>query len=102
MAGIIPDVKLRAYRCFNSKKATVSEVLSGFLQAIEDGCQVINLSLGTVYDITAIRETVEDAVSAGIVVVAAVGNDGDTTLQYPAAYPGVIGVGAVDSDLDLW
>jgi len=101
VAGILPDVQLRAYRCFNSKTAKVSEVLPGILKAIEDGCQVINLSLGTRSDIKAIRETVEKAIAAGAVVVAAVGNEGTDTLQYPAAYPGVIGVGAVDTNLNV-
>jgi subtilisin family serine protease len=33
----------------------------------------------------------------GAVIVAAAGNDGDSTLEYPAAYPEVVSVAAVDS-----
>ena len=38
------------------------------------------------------------AVSQGVVVVAAAGNDGSPVVQYPAAYPEVIAVGATDAD----
>jgi type VII secretion-associated serine protease mycosin len=64
--------------------------------------QVINLSLVMSADDDRVRRAVADAVAAGVVVVAAVGNgggpdDGNPT-PYPAAYPDVIGVGAVAAD----
>ncbi|MCK7470332.1 MAG: S8 family serine peptidase [Desulfomicrobium escambiense] len=39
--------------------------------------------------------------AAGVVIVAAAGNQGNNTPFYPAAYPGVIGVSAVDIDKQL-
>ncbi|MCA2214982.1 type VII secretion-associated serine protease mycosin [Jidongwangia harbinensis] len=62
--------------------------------------QVINLSLAMTADDAGVRRAVARAVAAGVVVVAAVGNragEGNPT-PYPAAYPGVIGVGAVAAD----
>ncbi len=44
------------------------------------------------------RSAVSFAVSSGCLMVAAVGNEGSTQLDYPAAYPDVIGVGSVDVD----
>jgi hypothetical protein len=65
--------------------------------AIEHGAQVLNLSLGGEVD-PAERDIIEDALDAGVVVVAAVGNEYEegNPIEYPAAYKGVIGVGASD------
>jgi type VII secretion-associated serine protease mycosin len=62
--------------------------------------QVINLSLVMTVDDARVRRAVADAIGRGVVVVAAAGNhaqEGDPT-PYPAAYPDVIGVGAVSAD----
>lgn len=101
LTGIAPDVTLRAYRVFDQRTTTVNFVAAAIEQAVSDGCQILNLSLGLSYDSTPLREAVGKAVDAGVVVTAAVGNNGTSVLQYPAAYPGVIGVGSVDSGLTV-
>jgi membrane-anchored mycosin MYCP len=62
---------------------------------------VINLSLTTRTDNPDVRDAVATAIKRGVVVVAATGNDGakqrGNPTPYPADYPGVIGVGAVDN-----
>lgn len=68
--------------------------------AVTRGVAVINLSIVLYRDDPAVRAAVRDAVAADVVVVAAVGNLhdlGDPT-PYPAAYPGVVGVGAIGPD----
>jgi membrane-anchored mycosin MYCP len=64
--------------------------------------EVINLSLVMTDDNPLVRAAVERALAAGVVVVAAAGNLGDARggnpTPYPAAYDGVIGVGAVNRD----
>lgn len=65
--------------------------------AIDVGAKVLNLSLGGAYD-RGESDLMEDLLDAGIVVVAAMGNEyerGNPT-SYPAKYEGVIAVGAVD------
>ncbi len=57
---------------------------------------IINLSLGGDSGSQLLRETVEKAVKAGVIIVAAAGNKGNNKLMYPAAYEEVISVGAVD------
>ncbi|BEL05027.1 hypothetical protein Q0Z83_032180 [Actinoplanes sichuanensis] len=60
---------------------------------------VINISLVMADPDPAVRDAVAEAVRAGVVVVAAAGNGGaDAGVVYPAAFPGVIGVGAVKPD----
>ncbi|GAA1741439.1 S8 family serine peptidase [Luedemannella helvata] len=68
--------------------------------------RVINISLVMRQDDPRVRAAIEDAIKADVVVVAAAGNGhptnaGDTTVDppvYPAAYPGVLGVGAINED----
>jgi subtilisin family serine protease len=58
---------------------------------------ILNLSFGTytLDDPKALKEAIQAAFNAGIIVVAAAGNDGVCRPQYPAAFPGVISVGAL-------
>ena len=77
-------------------------VAQGINHAIDARALVINLSVGSSNDAPVIRTAIERAVAADIVVVAAAGNTTNTTEQgetttFPAAYPGVIAVGAVDA-----
>jgi len=68
----------------------------------EYNIKVINLSLGTTQtptseDYTAIRSTIARANDYGVDVVAAAGNDTGGPLDYPAALPAVLSVGATDA-----
>jgi serine protease len=58
--------------------------------------KVINLSLGGDTESTTLRNAIDRAVAAGVVVVAAAGNDGRGTVGFPASLANVIAVGAVD------
>lgn len=99
LAGLAPGVKIRMYRAFKGTDGYASAVAKAICQAADDGCQVLNLSFGVNTDIETVREAVEYAAEKGVILVAAVGNDGVTTKMYPAAYDCVIGVGSVEPDL---
>lgn len=72
-----------------------SVISAGIDAAVRDGADVINLSLGGPSSTPRLAAAVEAAVDAGVVVVAATGNQGTgADLNYPAGYPGVLGVGA--------
>lgn len=75
---------------------TVS-VGQSILYAVDQGVDVISISLGTQYHDTFVQEAIEVATRAGIVVVAASGNDGCECMTYPARYPEVVAVGALNS-----
>ena len=70
---------------------------AGIIWAADHGADVINLSLGSDTPDQVESEAVAYAVSQGVLVVAAAGNDGVTTAQYPAAYPNVVAVAATDA-----
>ncbi|MBB2913543.1 subtilisin family serine protease [Streptosporangium becharense] len=74
--------------------------------ATDHGAKVVSMSLGAYGPHRSEREAVSYALSKGVVLVAAVGNDGDTPYalenatsfwNFPAGYSGVIGVAAVDA-----
>jgi hypothetical protein len=65
--------------------------------AINRGADVISISLGSDLPDDYVRQAVQAALKQGIVVVAAAGNDGCDCMVYPANYPEVVGVGALNS-----
>ena len=74
------------------------EIASAIDYAVSKGASVINLSLGGT-DPTGptLQQAIDHAVAAGVVVVAAAGNDGSNAPHYPAASPGVVAVGSTNS-----
>lgn len=101
IADIAPDVNIIPIRwCVGPSDfcGWRSPVISSIYYAVEQGADVINLSMGGGALSAALREAVQQAVDAGCIVIAAVGNDGDMTISYPAAYDDVIGVGSIDKD----
>ncbi len=59
--------------------------------------KILNLSLGTDQDSTAVRDAINAAAGRGALIVAAAGNYGQTSVLYPAAYNNVMAVGSVNS-----
>ncbi|WOX25396.1 type VII secretion-associated serine protease mycosin [Streptomyces solicathayae] len=79
-----------------------SALAQGIRWAVDHGADVINLSLGddseSAHPDAGEDSAVQYALARGVVVVASAGNGGDKGdhISYPAAYPGVIAVTAVD------
>jgi type VII secretion-associated serine protease mycosin len=103
--GFAPNVRLLSARVSDSEDGNgPSAGTTGLANAIDWAIQrhatVINISLTTLADDQALRDAVARAIAADIVVVAAAGNKGSLNdgnpIMYPAAYPGVIAVGAID------
>lgn len=74
-----------------------SDIAQGVVWAADHGAKVINLSVGGPGNNPVLSDAVKYATGKGSVIVAAAGNDGDDTPQFPAAYPEVIAVGATDT-----
>ena len=108
IAGLAPDVELVPLKAFESRNGAISNIAAAIYDAVDTWhCQVLNLSLGVTQDYATLRDAVEYAAGQGVLMVAAAGNlssggehreDGDP-LNYPAACPQVIGVGAVSVNL---
>lgn len=93
--GVAPDVTLYSVKVFDySNSAPISRIIEGIYWAIDNDIHIINMSFGTTVNSYALHQAVQEADAAGILMVAAAGNG--STVEYPAAYPEVIGVGATD------
>jgi len=77
--------------------ASSFDIAEGIAQAVNAGANIINLSLGSEGDSSLLQNVIRDAQSKNIVLIGAAGNSGTTTPFYPAAYPGVDSVTAVDN-----
>ena len=111
VSGVAPGARVVPVRVVttqnNGSPALSPTVLARGIQwAVGQRVDVICVSVGLYVDDPAVEQAVASAVSAGITVIAAVGdhggpNDADPK-PYPAAYPDVLGVGAVDQTGARW
>jgi serine protease len=75
-----------------------SVILDAIEWAIDEGADVINMSLGGGGFTTTGQNLFDEAHTRGVLSVAAAGNDGSTSKSYPASYDKVISVAAVDQE----
>lgn len=101
MAGIAPNARILPFRVLNNSGIGLySDVAAAIVRATDEGAQIINLSLGGSYPSSVLEAAIAYATAQGVIVVAAAGNSSAETVLYPAAYNGVIAVGAVDPNLE--
>ena len=93
--GVAPDASLYAVKVLNKRgSGSYSAIIAGIEWAISNDMNVISMSLSGTFNEPLLEAACTSAMNSGIVVVAASGNAGATTLPYPAAYDSVISVGA--------
>jgi subtilisin family serine protease len=94
--GIAPEVSIMPLRVLGlDGSGTFSAVAEAIDFAVAHGADVINMSLGGTSGSNALSSAVDAAHAAGVVMVAAAGNEGKSdAIDYPANYPAVIAVGA--------
>jgi hypothetical protein len=73
------------------------DVANGIIQAVNGGAKVINLSLGSASDSPFLQSVIQDVSKLNVAMFAAAGNEPVTTPFYPAAYPEVRAVTAIDN-----
>lgn len=95
IAGINWDVSLMPVKSLDMFGAgAYSDVAAGIIFSADNGAAVINLSLGGKSPSFVLEEAVRYARDRGCVLVASTGNSNEGVVFYPAAYRGVIAVGA--------
>jgi hypothetical protein len=99
IVGVYPQAALQIWDASpNGPGISVSGVVAGIDTALRRGTGVINLSLGSTFRDPLLEAMVTIAFGTGSLVVAASGNDRShgSPLEYPASFPHVLTVGAID------
>ena len=97
--GVAPDAELYSVKVFPGGR--LSDLLDGLQWTIDNGIDVVNLSLGMPAPSLQLALKLAEAGQQGIVLVAAAGNDGTSALSHPAADDGVLAVSAFGSTQDF-
>ncbi|MEM3064768.1 MAG: S8 family serine peptidase [Candidatus Nitrosotenuis sp.] len=100
--GIAPGAKILAYRVSDTGESVSSDlIVKAIERAVQDGADIINISLGVNRTNDKIEDAINHAVSEGVVVVAAAGNSGPNpkTIGSPGKDPHAITVGATYNNL---
>lgn len=101
VAGVAPHATILPIKVLSKQGFGQSSwIASGIDQAVDDGAQVINLSLGGGYS-EVIHNAVKKARKKGVIVVAAAGNSGRKGVGYPGGLEETVGVSALGPDGSL-
>lgn len=100
ISGVAPKCNVMPFKVIDGLgQGGCSDVAEAIVMATDQGCRIINLSLGTYFQSGLLEAAVEYANDNNCVVVAAGGNDGSEEPCYPAAYAQTIGVSALGRGL---
>jgi subtilisin family serine protease len=98
---VIPDDTEPGFAAYNDKPRYADAIGEGIHYAVGRGAEVINMSLTAQEPTAGLRAAIAYAISRHVVVVASAGNGGTASAfaryLYPASFPGVIAVAAVNS-----
>ncbi len=96
ISGIAPEALIYSAKVLDGEnRSTISRVIDGIYWAIDNKVNIINMSFGTSKKSEALHQAVKEAKKAGILMIAAAGNN--RQIEYPAAYDEVMAVGSVDT-----
>jgi serine protease len=111
VVGVAPHAKLWAVKVLGSDgSGNTGYELQGLQWVVDQknkmgGNWVVNLSLGDTVSNALEQAAFQRAIDAGILIVAAAGNESTAAtaapIDYPAAYPGVLAIGAVDASSSI-
>lgn len=96
---VAPDATLMPIRTLNDEGFSNAFTLAkAIYYALDNGADVINLSLGSVAQVRLVERAVDDAAALGVIVVAAAGNHAIPNPEFPAANNKCAGIAAVQLD----
>jgi subtilisin len=105
-SGVAPGVSIKSYRVFDDPTTGLAanfEIHSAILRAVEDGCDLINLSLkinNLDYE-PVVGRAIKIASDKGSLVFAAAGNDFGSSVAFPARNVDVVAVAAMGDEAGL-
>jgi len=95
VAGVAPNSEFAIFKALDAAgMGFYADVVAGIHWLHTDGAApIISMSIGGPKD-SALERELSEAYAAGTLLIAAAGNDGDDTLNWPAAHPDVVSVAA--------
>ncbi|MFP4124194.1 MAG: S8 family peptidase [Coleofasciculus sp.] len=98
VAGVAYEASLMPLKVLSAGGGgTISDIAEAIKLAADNGADVINMSLGGGGESQLMQEAIDYAYNKGVAIIAAAGNANQNSASYPARYPHVLGVAAVDS-----
>jgi len=98
VAGVAYEASLMPLKVLSAGGGgTISDIAEAIKFAADNGADVINMSLGGGGESQLMQEAIDYAYNKGVAIIAAAGNANQNSASYPARYPHVLGVSAVDS-----
>ena len=97
VAGVCPGCRIMPLKALNSENwGYYSWWANAIVHAVDNGADVINMSMGGTDYSQVLRDAVLYAYNANVPIVAAMMNDGDSTAHYPALFAETIATGSTD------
>lgn len=98
VVGVAPEARIYAVKVLNkSGTGYISDIIAGLQWSVTNRMDVVNMSLGSNYPSASFESAINAASDAGVIIVAAAGND-SSYVDYPAAYDKTIAVSATDKN----
>jgi subtilisin family serine protease len=99
VVGVAPQAQLLVGKVLDNEGfGQWSDIIAGINWAVANNAKVINMSIGGPTAPQSLKDACDAALAAGSLVVAAAGNDGDNSNEYPGAFPSVMAIAAVDEN----
>ncbi len=99
ITGVAPNVKILPIRVLDEKGiGNYADLASAIYYAVDNGADIINLSLGGQNYSQILEQAVNYALDRDVKIVAGTGNSGQLGVYYPARYEGVMAVGSLDAN----
>ena len=103
--GVAYDCKLLILKALTQRGGDTEWITNAIRYAIEQKVDIINMSLGSTVRDEKMHQAIKDAYNAGILVVAASGNEGDgnpltSEINFPATFAETVSVGCIDYKLE--
>ncbi|WP_163539679.1 cell wall-binding repeat-containing protein [Gracilibacillus sp. YIM 98692] len=99
LIGVDHQVNIVPFKISEGKDILTSEAVKAVYEAIDRGVDILNMSFAGTGQSEAFKEALYEAYQEDILLIASSGNNNTTLSTYPAAYPWVLGVGSVDTEV---
>lgn len=97
VAGIAYRAKIMPLKVLGPNGGEVADIAEAIRFAADHGATVINMSLGGSGESHVMQAAIDYADAKGVTIIAAAGNAGRNAASYPARYPKVLGISALDA-----